>query len=68
MIRIIRNMRHLGRTGRFVPVLGEGGTLYRVKDDKYYAVSGTKGHLWIDAEIAKERPDLADRHVILREA
>ena len=53
-----RHMRHLGRTGRFVPVVGEGGTLYRVKDDKYYAVSGTKGHLWIDAEIAKERPNL----------
>ena len=47
------NMKHLGKTGRFVPVLENGGVLYRVKDDKYYAVSGTKGHLWIDAEIAK---------------
>jgi hypothetical protein len=37
-------MRHLGRTGRFVPVLEGGGTLYRVKDEKYYAVTGTKGH------------------------
>jgi Family of unknown function (DUF5906) len=53
-----RRMRHLGRTGRFVPVLEGGGTLYRVQDDKYYAVAGTKGHRWIDAEIAKERPDL----------
>jgi hypothetical protein len=53
-----RRMRHLGRTGRFVPVLEGGGVLYRVKDDKYYAVTGTKGHLWIDAEIAKLRPDL----------
>jgi energy-coupling factor transporter ATP-binding protein EcfA2 len=53
-----RNMRHLGRTGRFVPVLEGGGTLYRVKDDRYYAVSGTKGHLWVDAEIAKSIPDL----------
>jgi energy-coupling factor transporter ATP-binding protein EcfA2 len=52
------NMRHLGRTGRFVPVLEGGGTLYRVKDDRYYAVSGTKGHLWVDAEIAKSIPDL----------
>lgn len=51
-------MRHLGRTGRFVPVLNDGGTLYRVKDDKYYAVSGTKGYKWIDAEIAKTMPDL----------
>jgi len=53
-----RRMRHLGRTGRFVPVLAGGGVLYRVKDDKYYAVSGTKGHLWIDAEIAKDMDDL----------
>jgi hypothetical protein len=53
-----RNMRHLGRTGRFVPVVAEGGTLYRVKDDRYYAVSGTKDHLWIEAEIAKDRPNL----------
>jgi len=53
-----RSMRHLGRTGRFVPVLEAGGTLYRVKDDKYYAVAGTKGYKWIDAEIAKTLPDL----------
>jgi energy-coupling factor transporter ATP-binding protein EcfA2 len=53
-----RYMRHIGRTGRFVPVLQEGGTLYRVKDDKYYAVSGTKGFQWIDAELAQTIPDL----------
>lgn len=53
-----RNMRHLGRTGRFVPVLEAGGTLYRVKDDKYYAVTGTKGHRWIEAEIAQSMTDL----------
>jgi hypothetical protein len=51
-------MRHLGRTGRFVPVTSGGGTLYRVKDDRYYAVTGTKGYKWIDAEIAKTMPDL----------
>jgi energy-coupling factor transporter ATP-binding protein EcfA2 len=51
-------MRHLGRTGRFVPVQEGGGTLYRVKDEKYYAVTGTKGHKWIDAEIARSMPDL----------
>jgi hypothetical protein len=53
-----RNMRHLGRTGRFVPVVEGGGTLYRVKDDKYYAVAGTKGYTWIEAEIAQSTPDL----------
>ena len=35
------------RTGRFVPVLESGGTLFRVKDENYYAVTGTKGHKWI---------------------
>jgi energy-coupling factor transporter ATP-binding protein EcfA2 len=53
-----RNMRHLGRTGRFVPVCEGGGTLYRVKDDRYYAVAGTKGYKWIDAEIAQSMTDL----------
>jgi hypothetical protein len=53
-----RYMRHVGRTGRFVPVLQEGGTLYRVKDDKYYAVSGTKGFKWMEAELAQTVPDL----------
>jgi hypothetical protein len=54
----IRSMRYLGRTGRFVPVVKGGGTLYRVKGDKFYAVSGTKGYRWVEAEIAKEMPDL----------
>ena len=53
-----RNMRHLGRTGRFVPVIEQGGTLYRVKDEKYYVVAGTKGHHWVEAEIAKTMPNL----------
>jgi hypothetical protein len=53
-----RRMRFLGRTGRFVPVQDGGGTLYRVKEDKYYAVAGTKGYRWIDAEIAQTIPDL----------
>jgi energy-coupling factor transporter ATP-binding protein EcfA2 len=53
-----RSMRHLGRSGRFVPVDERGGTLYRVKDDKYYLVTGTKGHRWIDAELAKSIPGL----------
>jgi hypothetical protein len=52
------NMRHVGRTGRFVPVQTGGGTLYRVKDEKFYAVTGTKGHKWIEAEIAQSMPDL----------
>jgi hypothetical protein len=52
------NMRHVGRTGRFVPVQEGGGTLYRVKDDKFYAVTGTKGYHWNEAEIAQSMTDL----------
>jgi hypothetical protein len=55
---VYSNMRHLGRTGRFVPVMEGGGVLYRVKEDKYYAVTGTKGYKWMDAEIAKAIPDV----------
>jgi hypothetical protein len=48
-------LHFVGRTGRFVPVTQEsgGGILYRIKDDKKYAVSGTKGHFWIEAEHAQ---------------
>jgi hypothetical protein len=54
----ISNMRHIGKTGLFVPVLKDGGTLYRFNEDKFYAVSGTKGHLWLEADIAKLKDDL----------
>jgi hypothetical protein len=54
----ISNMRHIGKTGLFVPVNSGGGTLYRVNDGKYYAVSGTKGHLWLEADVAKLKDDL----------
>lgn len=48
-------MHFVGRTGRFVPVKQEfgGGVLYRVKDDKFYAVAGTKGYLWVEADVAR---------------
>jgi hypothetical protein len=51
-------MRHVGKTGLFVPVLEGGGVLYRVNDDKYYAVAGTKGHLWMEAHIAEGLDDV----------
>lgn len=51
----VANMRHVGKTGLFVPVHSGGGVLYRVNEDKYYAVSGTKGHLWMEANLAKDR-------------
>jgi hypothetical protein len=51
-------MHFVGRTGRFVPVREGfgGGILYRVKDGKGYAVTGTKGYLWMEAELARDLP------------
>jgi hypothetical protein len=45
----------IGRTGLFLPVMPEsgGGILYRVHEGKKYAVTGTKGHVWLEAEMAK---------------
>ena len=54
----VNNMRLVGKTGQFVPVLEGGGPLYRVKDGNYYAVTGTKGHHWIEAEVAKTMDDI----------
>ena len=45
----------IGRIGGFVPVTAEsglGGTLWRIQDEKRYAVTGTKGYLWMEAELA----------------
>jgi hypothetical protein len=53
-----RDMHFVGKTGLFVPVhegFG-GGILYRVKDGKRYAVSGSKGYLWVEAKMAKSLP------------
>jgi hypothetical protein len=55
---IIEEMKHVGRTGMFVPVVDNGGTLYRVKDGKSYAVTGTKGYQWVEASVARETDDL----------
>ena len=46
---------HVGRTGSFVPVLEGGGDLVKVKDGqgKPYAVTGTKGYKWVEAEQLK---------------
>jgi hypothetical protein len=47
-------MHFVGRIGRFIPVKQEagGGMLYRVKDGKFFAVTGTKNHLWMEADAA----------------
>lgn len=49
----------IGRTGRFVPVTqdcGIGGRLVRKHNEKDYAVTGTKGHLWVEQEFANQLP------------
>lgn len=51
---ILAKMRHIGKTGSFVPVLTNGGALYRFNENKFYAVSGTKGHLWMESDGAAE--------------
>ena len=48
------SMVFIGRVGIFCPMKTSGGTLYRVQDDKKYAVTGTKGYKWLSAEVVKE--------------
>lgn len=49
---------HIGRSGLFVPInpdqdmLG-GGQLLRIKNGNEYAVTGTKGYLWAEAEMVR---------------
>lgn len=50
----VSEMVHVGRTGSFVPVT-DGGDLWRIKDDKLFAVTGTKGFKWVTRDIAADR-------------
>ncbi|MBP5594985.1 MAG: hypothetical protein J6Y02_06360 [Pseudobutyrivibrio sp.] len=45
----------VGKTGLFSPIKKgcSGGLLYREKDGKYYAVTGTSGYRWLESEIVK---------------
>jgi hypothetical protein len=45
----------VGKVGSFCPIKPGcgGGLLYREKDGKYYAVGGTKGYRWLEAEVVK---------------
>ena len=56
MYAVEGNLQFVGKIGRFVPVTPEtgGGLLFRIKDDKKYAVTGTKGFFWLEADIAKD--------------
>lgn len=47
-------LRYIGRSGAFVPVVQGGGTLWREKDGKFSALAGTKGYRFVEAETMKE--------------
>lgn len=47
-------MLFIGRVGIFCPMKNGGGTLYRVHNDKKYALTGTKGYKWLPANMVKE--------------
>ncbi len=50
------NYRFIGKVGQFCPIKPGcgGGVLYRGKDGKYYAATGTKGYRWLESEMVKE--------------
>jgi len=56
----VSGMRHVGRTGSFMPVTYDGGTLWRIKDGQKYHVTGTTGHSWIDRDMALYRDPIGD--------
>lgn len=47
------NYQFVGKSGLFCPIKPGcgGGILYREKDGKYYAVTGTKGYRWLESEL-----------------
>ena len=51
----LSELRHVGRTGSFMPVRYDGKALWRVKDGRKYHVSGTKGYLWVERDVAHHR-------------
>lgn len=55
MVTAKEGLKFVGRTGLFVPVQEgqNGAVLYRIHEDKYYSVTGTKGYLWMEAEMAR---------------
>lgn len=59
--------RFIGRCGLFYPVRPGcgGGIMYRLKDEKYYSVTGTKGFRWLEADMVqllKKESDLDRRY------
>lgn len=51
------NYRFVGRVGRFCPMkVGSGAAeLFRMKDDKYYAATGSKGYRWMESTVVQKQ-------------
>lgn len=49
------NYIFVGKVGNFCPIKAGcgGGVLYREKDGKYYAATGSKGYRWLEAEMVR---------------
>jgi len=52
----------VGKAGSFCPILPGrgGGILYREKDGKYYAATGSKGYRWLESEVVKANNKIDD--------
>lgn len=57
---VIEGLTFIGKVGLFVPVLKGGGKLVRVKENKLYAVGGTKGYRWAEADTFEAGGDRSD--------
>jgi hypothetical protein len=49
------NYQFVGKVGRFCPIKSDcgGGLLFREKDGKFYAATGSKGFRWLESETVK---------------
>ena len=59
------NLKFVGRVGQFCPIKEGcgGGILYRVQNDKNYAVTGTSGYRWLESEMVRafKKEDCIDK-------
>lgn len=63
------NYVFIGKIGRFCPIKPGcgGGILYREKDGKYYAATGSKGYRWLESEMVQQlgrEDDIDQKHFI----
>ena len=56
------NYVFIGKVGQFCPIQPGcgGGILYREKEGKYYAATGSKGYRWLESEMVLELDKLND--------